>query len=311
MTRLFRRRYFWLPTLWGWAVLLSLLAGATAGCAFAAYGFLAPDEPAIIVLVADTLESLNQRAQAVALYERLPATSPQAYAVQIRVAENLNQLGQTDEAVRRLNALAAAEPARADALIAVAQILRARESYVDAADAYTRAITRIPRLDARHWPLFYARAIAYERSKQWPKAEADFIKALELQPEQPDVMNYLAYSWVEQGLNIDRARTMLERAVQLRPNSGHIVDSLGWVLFKIGQFKDAVPVLERAVELMPEDPVLLDHFGDALWRVGRTNEARFQWQRSLRNNPDAELKTQLEQKLEKGLGPVPPLTKPI
>lgn len=272
---------------------------------------LAPDSPAILVLVADTLESLNQRSQAVALYEKLPASSPQAYAVQIRVADNLNQMGQSDEAIRRLRALAAAEPARPDALIAVAQILRAKESFAESADAYTQAMARIPKFDSRHWALFYARAIDYERSKQWPKAEADFLKALELQPEQPDVMNYLAYSWVEQGTNYERARTMLERAVQLRPNAGHIIDSLGWVLYRIGRYAEAVPVLERAVELMPEDPVLLDHLGDALWRVGRTTEARFQWQRSLRNKPEPELKTQLEKKILSGPEPAAAAPKPI
>jgi tetratricopeptide (TPR) repeat protein len=264
---------------------------------------LAPDSLSNIVLVADTLESLNQRAAAVALYEKLPANAPQSYSVQIRVADNLNQMGNSDEAIRRLNALAAADTARPDALIVVGQILRAKENYVDSADAYTRALARIPTIDARHWALYYARGIAYERAKQWPKAEADFLKALDLQPEQPDVMNYLAYSWVEQGLNFDRARTMLERAVQLRPNSGHIVDSLGWVLYRIGQVKESVPVLERAVELMPADPVLLDHLGDALWRVGRTTEARFQWQRSLSNDPEPELKGQLQRKIERGLDP--------
>lgn len=272
---------------------------------------LAPDSNAIIVLLADTLEALNQRAQAVALYEKLPASSPQNYAVQIRVADNLNQMGQSDEAVRRLRALAAADTSRPDALIAVAQILRAKENFAESAEAYTQAIARIPKIEARHWPLFYARAIDFERSKQWPKAEADFLKALELQPEQPDVMNYLAYSWVEQGVNIARARTMLERAVQLRPNAGHIVDSLGWVLYRTGQFQEAVPILERAVELMPEDPVLLDHLGDALWRVGRKTEADFQWRRSLRNNPEPDLKTQLERKLEQGLGPATDTPKPI
>jgi tetratricopeptide (TPR) repeat protein len=262
---------------------------------------LAPDSIGALVLVADTLEALNQREAAVALYERLPASAPQSYSVQIRVADNLNQLGKGDEAIRRLNALAAADTARPDALIAVAAILRAKESYAESAEAYTKALARIPNVEARHWPLLYARGIAYERAKEWPKAEADFLKALDLQPEQPDVMNYLAYSWVELGQNYDRARTMLERAVQLRPNSGHIVDSLGWVLYRIGQIKEAVPVLERAVELLPQDPTLLDHLGDALWRVGRTTEARFQWQRSLSNNPEPDLKTQLERKIQRGL----------
>ena len=272
---------------------------------------LAPNSQAALLLVADTLEALDLRAAAVALYEKLPSDAPQSYAAQIKIADNLNQLGKSDDAVRRLNALAAADTSRPDALIAVGQILRGKEDYAQAADAFTRAMARIPRIEARHWPLLYSRAISYERAKDWPKAEADFLKALELQPEQPDVMNYLAYSWVEQGVNFERARTMLERAVALRPNSGHIVDSLGWVLYRTGQIAESVPILERAVELQPTDAVLLDHLGDALWRVGRTNEARFQWRRSLGNNPEPELKAQLERKIERGLDPLPTGAKPI
>jgi Flp pilus assembly protein TadD len=158
--------------------------------------------------------------------------------------------------------------------------------------------------EQRHWPLFYQRGIAYERSKQWDKAEADFLKALELEADQPLVLNYLGYSWVEMGRNLDRAQAMIEKAVEQRPEDGYIVDSLGWVLYRLGNFPGAVEHLERAVELRPVDPVINDHFGDALWMVGRKTEAQFQWKRSLSFKPEEKDAERIRQKLAKGLDAV-------
>jgi tetratricopeptide (TPR) repeat protein len=262
---------------------------------------LDPDKPAGLLLVADILDGAGRHSESNALFARIPRDSPLAWSARLRIAENLQSMGQTDAAISELRAMSAERPDRIESLVALGQLLRIRQDYVEAARAYSGAIERLPQVSPRHWSLFYARGIAHERSKQWARAEADFLKALELQPEQPDVLNYLAYSWVEQGINQDRALQMLERAVQLRPNSGHIIDSLGWALFKLGRFEDSVPLLERAVELLPEDPVLLDHLGDAYWRVGRTAEARFQWERSLRNKPEPELRIEVERKLERGL----------
>src|SRR5690606_33991930 len=139
------------------------------------------------------------------------------------------------------------------------------------------------------WTLFYFRGIAYERAKQWDKAEADLLQALALFPEQPHVLNYLGYSWVDQGMHLDEAMDMIARAVELRPNDGYIVDSLGWAHYRLGNYEEAVRELERAVELRPEDPVINDHLGDAYWKVGRRLEARFQWAhaRDLDPEPDA------------------------
>lgn len=269
------------------------------------YGRLAlalePDKPAGLLLVADILDGGGRYADANALFARIPRDSPLSWSARLRIAENLQSLGESDAAIAELRAMSAERPERIESLVALGQLLRIRQDYEGAAKAYDAAIARVPAVTPRHWSLFYARGIAHERSKQWAKAEADFLKALELQPEQPDVLNYLAYSWVEQGLHQEKALQMLERAVQLRPNSGHIVDSLGWALYKLGRYEDSVPLLERAVELLPEDPVLLDHLGDSYWRVGRLAEARFQWQRSLRNKPEPELRVELERKLERGL----------
>jgi tetratricopeptide (TPR) repeat protein len=264
---------------------------------------LAPDMPAGILLVADILDGAGRREPANAMYAKIPSSSPLAWSARVRMAENAHLLGRMDEAVKLLEAMAAERPDRTEPLISLGQVYRSKERYADAAKVYDRAIARVKTPEARHWSLFYARGIAHERSKQWPKAEADFLKALELQPEQPDVLNYLAYSWVDQGqtARYEQSRKMLERAVQLRPTSGHIVDSLGWVLYRTGFYQEAVEALERAVELVPEDPVLLDHLGDAYWQVGRVNEARFQWRRALQHKPEPDVKAEIEKKLERGL----------
>ena len=149
--------------------------------------------------------------------------------------------------------------------------------------------------------MLYARGIAHERGGRWKDAETDFLAALKLAPEQPYVMNYLGYSWVDQGINLDEARRMIERAVQLRPNDGFIVDSLGWVLYRLGDYAGAVGQLEKAVQLQPTDATINDHLGDAYWRVGRVQEARFQWRRALSMKPESALLAAIERKLKSGL----------
>lgn len=180
-------------------------------------------------------------------------------------------------------------------------LLRGKERFAEAVVAYDKAMARIGAVEPRHWALLYSRGIALERSKQWPRAEADFLKALELNPDQPYVLNYLGYSWVEHGIHLDKALTMIETAVKLRPEDGYIVDSMGWVLFRLGRYAEAVPHLERAVELRPSDPTINDHLGDAYWRVGRENEARFQWDRALVLKPSPEEAREIQTKLKRGL----------
>lgn len=271
------------------------------------YGRLAlalqPGMPVGVLLVADILDAYGRREEANDLYARIPASSPLDWSARVRMAENLHLMERTDEAVKQLEAMAAERPDRLEPLISLGAVLRSKDRYPDAVKVYDRALARVKTHETRHWSVYYARGIANERSRQWNRAEADFLRALELQPEQPDVMNYLAYSWVDQGITrrYEEARRMLERAVALRPNSGHIVDSLGWVLYRTGFYQEAVEVLERAVELLPGDPVLLDHLGDAYWQVGRANEARFQWQRALSNKPEPDAKAQIERKIDRGL----------
>ena len=266
---------------------------------------LRPDFPAAQVLLADMLEADRRYADANAAYAAIAPASALHRATRTRIAANLNRMDRSDEAVAMLEALAKADAKDPEPLIHLGDILRGLKKFKEAANAYDRAIERMETLERRHWPLLYSRAIALERSDQWPRAEADFLKALEFEPEQPYVLNYLGYSWVEKRLNLERATDMIRRAVALRPNDGYIVDSLGWVHYQLGDYQAAVGELERAVELRPEDPVLNDHLGDAFWRVGRRAEARFQWERALGLKPEPDLIETLQKKLKEGLPDVP------
>lgn len=263
--------------------------------------FLRPDFAVCQALAAEILDDLERGDEAVAMYESIRADSPFHWVARLRVAMNMEARDNVEGALARLWAMSEERPERIDALVTIGDILRERERFTEAVEAYTRADERIDSLSERHWSLLYARGIALERSGQWEMAETDFLRALELRPDQPYVLNYLGYSWVEQGVNLDRARRMLERAVELRPNDGYIVDSMGWVLFRLGLFEEATEKLERAVQLEPQDATINDHLGDAYWRVGRKNEARFQWRRALALKPDPEVMAEIEAKLKRGL----------
>jgi tetratricopeptide (TPR) repeat protein len=255
------------------------------------------------ILLGEILERDDRYADANRTYETIDAASPYRVDARLRIASNLNRMDQVDDAIAELRAVTAVPDADASALITLGDLLRGRERYGEAVQVYDAAVAKVGEIGERHWALLYARGIALERSKIWDRAEADFLQALKLRPDQPLVLNYLGYSWVEQGKNLDEARKMIERAVAQRPNDGYIVDSLGWVLYRLGDYEGAVKQLERAVSLRPEDPVINDHLGDAYWRVGRELEARFKWRHALSLKPEPAAVPAIESKLETGLGP--------
>jgi tetratricopeptide (TPR) repeat protein len=186
-------------------------------------------------------------------------------------------------------------------LDALGNIMRARKRYAEAIPYYDQALSLVPKPERRHWIYYYARGTSYERIKNWDAAEADLEKALALYPDQPLILNYLGYSWVDQGRRLKEGMAHIEKAVMLKPDDGYIVDSLGWAHYMQGNFKEAVRYLERAVELKPDDPVLNDHLGDALWRVGREREARFQWDQALTLKPEPDDEAKIKKKLDTGL----------
>jgi len=267
--------------------------------------YLRPNSPAIKFLLGKILQKDGQLENANTILLSISKSSVYSWPSRLRAAENWNSLDQTDEAIKTLKVMANEKPKLADAVIKLGDILRIRERFLEAQMAYDQAIKRVGVLKPHHWVLLYTRGIVFERTKQWEKAEADFLKALEFNPNQPSVLNYLGYSWVDQGIHLDRAKELIQKAVNLRPNDGYIVDSLGWAYFQLGEFSNSVKEMERAIELKPEDPVLNDHLGDALWRVGRKIEARYQWKRALIFNPDDALRIQIGKKLVKGLPDAP------
>ncbi|MEE2694359.1 MAG: tetratricopeptide repeat protein [Pseudomonadota bacterium] len=261
--------------------------------------FIHPNLDAARVQLADIYVAIGSHSLAVAAFQSIPASSPYSWSARIRMANSLNEAGRTEEANSELRQLALEQPQRIDPLLALADILRVEERYGDAITVYDEAIARIEPVEARHWSVFYARGMSLERNGNWEKAELDFLRALRLQPDQPLVLNYLGYSWVEQGTKLVEAKAMIQRAVEQRPNDGYIVDSLGWVLYRLQDFEAALVHLERAVELRPDDPVINDHYGDALWATGRHSEAKFQWLRALSLDPEKTLQESVQQKLKR------------
>ena len=262
--------------------------------------YLEPTHAMALLSLADLYESLKKPDLAIKVYDRIPP-SPLRRNADIQVASDLDQLERTDEAKKRLEHLITEHPKDTEAIVAFGNILRGRKQFAECADVYGKAIANVPKPEKSNWVMFYFRGICYERSKQWPNAEVDLKKALELYPDQPLVLNYLGYSWVDQGVHMDEGMNMIRRAVEQRPDDGYIVDSLGWAYFRTGNYAEAVKNLERAVELKPEDPTINDHLGDAYWRVGRALEARFQWSHAKDLNPDKDDLPKIEEKLKSGL----------
>jgi len=263
--------------------------------------YLAPSHPLALLSLADLYEAMKKPQQAIKIYERVPPRSPLRRNAEIQLAINLDALERTDEAKKNLDKLIAARPQDMEAILALGTILRGRKQFAECAEVYSKGIATIAKPEKSNWLIYYFRGICYERSKQWPKAEADLKVALELFPDQAHVLNYLGYSWIDQGVNLDEGMRMIRRAVDQRPDDGYIVDSLGWAYYRLGQFDDAVKHLERAVELKPEDPTINDHLGDAYWRVGRVLEARFQWTHARDLKPEPEELPKIEEKLKSGL----------
>ena len=285
------------------------IAGALTGEADDAYTllyarmteYLRPDHVDGILLTAQLLEQLGRHELATSVYNQIPADDPAFHAAELGRAEAQRQSGDIDGAIETLQKLSETHADQASVHIALADLLRREERYDEANAAYDAAIVLFENPDPAQWAIYFARGITYERTDQWEKAEADFRNALELEPDQPQVLNYLGYSFVEMRENLDEALDMIERAVAKRPEDGYITDSLGWVLYRLGRYEEAVEYMERAAELTPSDPIVNDHLGDVYWAVDRRREAEFQWHRALSFEPEDKDAERIRRKLEVGL----------
>jgi Flp pilus assembly protein TadD len=269
---------------------------------------LRPDHATARLIASDILGAGKRPELALDLLAGIRTDDPLHATVQMRRARMLQRLERGDESLSLLAEIARDYPSRPEPHGLTGDILRIKRRFAEAVVAYDRAIALAGPPLPNHWPLYYDRGIALERSRQWEKAEADFLQALRFAPDQPHVLNYLGYSWAEQNRNLEQAKVMIEKAVQQRPNDGAMIDSLGWVAMRMGNIPEAVRLLERAVELEPGDATINGHLGDAYWEAGRRLEAIYQWRRALNLKPEADEKERLENRLrpaEQQLGIAP------
>jgi tetratricopeptide (TPR) repeat protein len=263
--------------------------------------YLRPDHADAILLTADVLQELGQFRLAVETYASFGPDDPNFVSAEIGRAGSLRAQGNPDAAIEALQALARSHGNLFAVQFALGDMLRMEERFDEAKVAYTAAIDLLPKVTENDWALFFYRGIAHEQSKDWPPAEADFRRALELNPTQPQVLNYLGYGLVDRGEKLDEALGMIKKAIEDDPDQGYIIDSLAWALFKLGRFDEALEPMERASLLEPVDPIVTDHLGDIYWMNDRRLEARFQWRRALSFDPTEKDATRIRRKLEVGL----------
>ena len=263
--------------------------------------YLAPDLDLATMELASLYGGYNQLDAANSLFRSLPDTSPYKAQAMVHEAQNRNAAGEHDEAIKELHDSVVADPTNLDAVVALADMQRASQLYAEAAETYTIAIGLIGGDHPQDWRFYYLRGMCYERDKNWPPAEKDFQKALELDPGNPQVLNYLGYSWIDQGVRLDQALEMIHKALEWDPSDGYVVDSLGWAYYRLGRYSEAVQTLEQAVQLRASDAAINDHLGDAYWQAGRKLEARFQWTIAADLDPKSDIGQLARQKLDKGL----------
>ena len=262
--------------------------------------FFKPNFPLVHVLQAKIFESDKYFGGAIKELDKINNNSSLYLQSNLQRARIFNKIKSHNKALNAFKVLEKQYPKNRKILNEIAEFYRIHERYGEAIKAYSKIVATIDEENENDWVLYYSRGIVFDQEKRWVEAESDFKKALQLKPDQPLVLNYLAYSWVEQGKNYIEARTMLERAVELRPDDGYIADSLGWALFKMGNEEAAVSILERAVQLQTKDWAINDHLGNAYWVVGRRNEARFQWRHALSLKKTDTKVDEIEYKIENG-----------
>jgi tetratricopeptide (TPR) repeat protein len=263
--------------------------------------YLQPNLDLAKLLLADRFEALTKYDGAIEVFRGIGRDSPYYRVAAVEIAVDQARTDKLDEAIANLKALAAIYPADVETWTALGDAYRQAQKYADATKAYDQAILAVGTPTKKDWPLYYARAVAEQESNDWNAAEADLKLAIKLSPDQPQTLNFLGYSWVDQRRNISQAVVMLEKASTLAPEDGYIVDSVGWAYYRLGRYTDAAKTLERAVQIVPGDPTINDHLGDAYWKVGRRLDARFQWNHALAFGAEDKEKAKIEKKLKVGL----------
>lgn len=267
---------------------------------------LDPASDDTLVLLGGLAENMQKPELAIDYYRAVPENSPMRRISELQLGLNLADTGKVEEAKTHLSQLVEADPTDLRSYLALGNVYSDAKEYKEMGELYDRAVAVIgPVPNRTHWSIFFQRGIAYERQKKWDQAEPNFRKALDLNPDQPQVLNYLGYSWVDMNMNLEEGLDMIRKAVSLKPDDGYIVDSLGWAYYRLGRYDDAVTELERAAELKAGDPTINDHLGDVYWRVGRKLEATFQWNRALGLKPEETEIPKIKDKIAHGLPDLP------
>jgi Flp pilus assembly protein TadD len=251
------------------------------------------------LLLGDVRSSVGEYAEARQAYAKIAPTADAQLEARERVIASYQGEGDHDTALALARELVKATPGDRDTQLILADALRESDRNEEAIAVLSSIMAADPA--AADWTLYFQRGAALSQAGHWPEAEKDLLKALSLQPDAPDVLNYLGYSWVEKDERLPQAMAMIQKAAASEPQSGEVADSLGWAYYHLGDYKLAVLALERAISLNAVSPEITDHLGDAYWRVGRKVEAQFQWRRVLGLKPSPDLKASVEKKLASGL----------
>nr|TFG52533.1 MAG: tetratricopeptide repeat protein [Hyphomicrobiales bacterium] len=263
--------------------------------------YLRPDFELARAFLGNRYERIDKYRKAIEVYSGIPPQSPYYRMLEVQTAVNLGRIGQADAAIASMEALTRSDAGDTEAWTTLGDLRRGIGDYAVAIPAYDRAISQISAGDQRLVELYFARGICHQSVGHWQAAEDDFQSALAIDPERADVLNFLGYSWVDQGVNLEEALVLLEKARSLRPLDGFIADSVGWAYYKLGRYREAAEVLEQAVQLAPGASEINDHLGDAYWMVGRKLDARFEWTHALNLDPEPEIRPVIERKLRVGL----------
>jgi tetratricopeptide (TPR) repeat protein len=259
---------------------------------------LQPKVDLATILLANRFEALGKYDEAIAAYRGIDKASPFHRVAAVAEAVDIARQDKVDDAIARLTALNKEYPGDMESWTALGDAYRQAKKFPEAVSAYDHALALLNPPTKRNWPLYYARAVAEQEAGNWDKAEADLKQALLVSPNEPAVLNYLGYSWVDKGLNVKAALGMLEKARSLSPQDGYVIDSVGWAYYRLGRYEEAVSALEDAVQIVPSDPTINDHLGDAYWKIGRKLDASFQWNHAIAFGAEPVDKAKIEKKLQ-------------
>lgn len=259
--------------------------------------YLRPDFELADLMIADRYELVGNLDAAIAIYDAVQPSSPYYRVASLQKVADKMMSKRDDDAFKDMEALVAQYPDDVTVCVTYGDTLRQLKKYDAAVQAYSKALKMLGAPQKKNWTLLFARANAAQSAGDWKAAEDDLKLAMQLNPEEPQILNFLGYTWIDQNENLRQGMAMLEKANRLAPNDGYITDSVGWAYYRLGRYREATEMLERAVLLVPQDPTINDHLGDVYWKTGRKLEAGFQWSHALAFGPSAEDKVKIAKKL--------------